>query len=329
MYKVHVLDVGDADAIIVKYAKNENSPCVTVLIDAGNLEDGEKIKNKLDKINGKFVINYAFCTHPDKDHKGGFFELLEDRSVVIEKFCLMDPWEYVDLDDFPRIKNEDSAKKKARACWNHPKDSSKNLIDIAISKKIFCSISENSYCDDIPLKVLGPSNNFYREIALGMISNFAEIEDSPETDLYDELAEVSEKNAKSIIDEDDDSSYTNMSSLILLFQPKNDKKFLFTGDSCCSGIFDAITNTDIDLSNCMLKVPHHGSKHNLNTEIIEMLEPESAVISAKGSRKHPSSGIVYWLSKYCNVYSTHKSGDLMYTSEKVEYPASPLKKRIK
>ena len=60
-----------------------------------------------------------------------------------------------------------------------------------------------------------------------------------------------------------------------------------------------------------------------------MLEPESAVISAKGSRKHPNSGIVYWLSKYCNVYSTHKSGDLMYTSEKVEYPARPLKKKIK
>lgn len=53
-----------------------------------------------------------------------------------------------------------------------------------------------------------------------------------------------------------------------------------------------------------LKVPHHGSRRNLNTSIIEDLSPKSSCISAAGNKKHPSGRLVYWLAKYGNVYST-------------------------
>lgn len=112
------------------------------------------------------------------------------------------------------------------------------------------------------------------------------------------MAEVSEETAKSVIDDDDDDSFTNKSSLILLFKPSEKRKFLLTGDATCSSLFDVLVTFDKDLLGCILKVPHHGSKHNLNTKLIDLLSPSSAVISAKGSRKHPNSGIVYWLSKY-------------------------------
>jgi beta-lactamase superfamily II metal-dependent hydrolase len=75
----------------------------------------------------------------------------------------------------------------------------------------------------------------------------------------------------------------------------------------------------------ILKVPHHGSKHNLTTDIIDKLSPKMSIISAKGSRKHPNSGIVYWLSRHGNVYSTHKSGDLLYPKRPEQPSATPLK----
>lgn len=327
-YRVKILDVGDADAIIIEYKEKTTSSWITVLIDAGNVGDGDKIKEYLKKTNGKHVINYAFCTHPDKDHKGGFFELLDDESVEIQNLCLMDPCDYIGIEDFAKVKKQDNARIKARACWNHPEDKSKNLIDIAIKKGIFQNISIDSYFNNIPITILGPSDDFYREIVLGMVSNFAEINDSPDTSFYDEIAKVSEEDAKSVIDKDDDDSYTNGSSLILLFEPSENRKFLLTGDASCSSLADALFNTDKDFANCILKVPHHGSEHNLNTELIDFLSPSSAVISAKGSRKHPNSGIVYWLSKYCNVYSTHKSGTLIYTSENTIHKAEPLKEKI-
>ena len=77
----------------------------------------------------------------------------------------------------------------------------------------------------------------------------------------------------------------------------------------------------------ILKVPHHGSKHNMTTEIIEFIEPRMSIISAKGTKKHPNSGIVFWLSKYGNVYSTHKSGSLRYPKRPEQSSASPLKEK--
>ena len=253
---------------------------------------------------------------------------MDDESVKIQKLCLMDPCDYMGIEDFTKVKNQDNARIKARACWNHPEDKSKNLIDIAIKKGIFQNISISSYFNNIPITVLGPSDDFYRQAILGILPNFAEINDAPDTSFYDEIGEISEEDAKSVIDKDDDDSCTNESSLILLFKPSENRKFLLTGDASCSSLADALVNTDKDFTNCILKVPHHGSKHNLNTELIDFLSPSSAVISAKGSRKHPNSGIVYWLSKYCNVYSTHKSGTLIYTSEEAVHKATPLKRKV-
>lgn len=47
---------------------------------------------------------------------------------------------------------------------------------------------------------------------------------------------------------------------------------------------DAVEDYPQNIPGSTLKVPHHGSKHNLTTEVINMLKPSSAVISAKGSK---------------------------------------------
>lgn len=326
-YRVQILDVGDADAIIIKYREQTNFRWITAVIDAGNIGDGEKVKNYIDIYNGKRVIDYAFCTHPDKDHKGGFFDLLEDTSVVIKKMYLMDPCCCLKISDFPGIADKELARKIARLPFNHPDNPSKNLINIAKAKGNFFQASSDIRCPELPLYILGPTNDFCRVATLGMIQNFTEITEDSDYYSYKEQDDLLEEEAKSVIDEDDDDSYSNMLSLVLLFVPGEDK-FLLTGDANCSSLEEVISRNRGNLENCILKVPHHGSKHNLNTKIIDMLKPQSAVISAKGSRKHPSTGIVYWLSKYCNVYSTHKSGDLTYSSEPARYPAVPLKKKI-
>ncbi len=326
-YRVHILNVGDADAIIIKYREQANYRWITAVIDAGNIGDGEKVKSYIDIYNGKYIIDYAFCTHPDKDHKGGFFDLIEDNSVMIKKMYLMDPCSCLTIRDFQNVVDKDTARKIARLPFNHPDNPAKNLINIAMAKGIFCQVLSNTRCPEMPLFVLGPTVDYYRKTALGMIQEFTELTEDSDLEKYNEQDDLLEEEAKSVIDEEDDDSYSNMSSLVLLFAP-GEKRFLLTGDANCSSLEEILSKNGGALENCILKVPHHGSKHNLNTQIINMLKPTSAVISAKGSRKHPSTGIVYWLSKYCNVYSTHKSGDLTYSSEPAKNPAIPLKKKI-
>jgi beta-lactamase superfamily II metal-dependent hydrolase len=63
-----------------------------------------------------------------------------------------------------------------------------------------------------------------------------------------------------------------------------------------------------------LKVPHHGSRRNLSSELIAIMKPEYALISAKGDAKHPRRALVNCLKKAgVKVYSTHKSGSLWHS----------------
>lgn len=88
-YEVHYLNVSDADAIIIRY-EDDNSKYIA-LLDAGNVNDSDKIKNYIWKHWKTNTINLAICTHPDSDHKGGFFGLLNDEDITIEEFWLNSP----------------------------------------------------------------------------------------------------------------------------------------------------------------------------------------------------------------------------------------------
>lgn len=333
-YEIHVLDVGDADAIVIKYRATDESSLVTAVIDAGNVGDGQKVLDCIGKADdGKYHIDYAFCTHPDKDHKGGFFDLMQNNQVKIINLALLDPWRYLNVGSFASIESEAEARIKARAPFNNPTGKRENLIELAISCQNLWQVRKGSSCQKMPLRVIGPSEAYYKQCALGMANNFAEVVDDPEFEDYDENAIPDEDSARSVIDEDDDTSITNRSSLILLFEPPDGRRFLFPGDANCASLKEVIGEFGDQLLGCTLKVPHHGSKHNLTTEIIDSLAPKSAVISAKGSKKHPSSAIVYWLSRHCNVFSTHKSNGthklkrLVYGSD-ISGGAVPLKKKI-
>lgn len=88
-YEVTIMDVKDADAIVVNY--HDGYQWWTAVVDAGNVGDANKVKVYVKhKENNKYVIDYAFCTHPDKDHKGGFFDLLTDSQVEICNFLFAD-----------------------------------------------------------------------------------------------------------------------------------------------------------------------------------------------------------------------------------------------
>ena len=328
-YEVHILDVGDADAIVIKYRATEQSPLVTAVIDAGNVGDGQKVLDCIGKLEDeKYHIDYAFCTHPDKDHKGGLFDLMQNKQVTIVNLALFDPWTYLNVGAFASIKSEKSARIKARAPFNSPTGNQDNLIDLAISCQNIWKIRKGCVCQKMPLRVIGPSEAYYKQCAIGMSNNFAEVVDDPDFEAYDEDAIPDETSARSVIDEDDDTSITNRSSMILLFEPPGGSRFLLPGDANCASLKAIIDECGEQLRGCTLKVPHHGSKHNLTTEIIDSLAPRSAVISAKGSKKHPSSAIVYWLSRHCNVYSTHKSKGLVYGSN-INGNATPLREKIK
>ena len=72
--EVHVIDVGQADAILIRAAEGN------ILFDAGDLDTKNELKAYLQKL-GVSEIAYAVFTHPHADHIGGADVVLQSFDV--------------------------------------------------------------------------------------------------------------------------------------------------------------------------------------------------------------------------------------------------------
>ena len=198
-YEYEVLKVGDADAILIRHYIN-GEPFI-VLIDAGNAGDAAIIKKHLEDYYNSYYIDLAICTHPDSDHKDGFFNLLQDDDITIETFWLTDPAQYLDVNDIQRYRNKENATKAVRKIWQKSTDANLNLIDLALNK---CSKVE-SVTDGVkhpilPISIVGPSDEYYAEVVKAMVADYGvkTYEDSSK-EAYDNAFKIDEKDIKSII----------------------------------------------------------------------------------------------------------------------------------
>lgn len=326
-YEVHYLEVADADSIIIRYDNDQNK--YIVLIDAGNVSDSDKIKEYIWNHWKTHTIDLAICTHPDSDHKGGFFGLLNDSEININEFWINSPEDVIDESEYYRQSYTGKRRlSHCRECYNHPTDTaSPNLVSLALDKctKVIPAYKGKVH-SEIPISVVAPTMEFYHPLAIEILKGNKRSKEIDNIE-YEDVGPFSSAEATSSIDkEPDDCSPTNAGSIILLFEPVKNCRFLLLGDANRAAITDALANND-NLSGCRIKVPHHGSKHNLTSSLIRELAPCCAIISAKGTKKHPSRGIVHCLSKYCNVYSTHKSTGLHHTSSPMGKTATPLKEK--
>lgn len=73
--KVHFIDVGQGDAILIQTPKGEN-----VLVDGGPRKAGKGLVDYLKSLGIK-KLDYVVATHPDADHIGGLISVLNSISI--------------------------------------------------------------------------------------------------------------------------------------------------------------------------------------------------------------------------------------------------------
>ncbi|MDE1206154.1 MBL fold metallo-hydrolase [Tenacibaculum larymnensis] len=329
-FSIDMLSLGNADCNII-WTKEENADYVTI-IDGGNPKDAKTIIEhyetyimpNISSDSPILIIN----THPHSDHIGGLIDLVHYFKNKIARFYYNDPTDYIEEAKRNEIRTLNESyrysNKRVQKLFESLKQSDdlSNVLDqYGISKLPAFSDSE---LDHSLFEFVGPSKAFYLE-QLGYFTNIDNLKTSgsniqPES----EINEVQEGlNSCNIVDEKNDASAENLTSVLTKFVDSSKRKYLFTADAGIDSFESAESNGyDIrDLHICQL--PHHGSRRNVSTNWIGNFNPNQFWVSANGSKKHPRKAVISCIKKNlpnCKTYSTHKSGTLNIKSKPDLFP---------
>lgn len=262
--KVHFVDVGQGDAIIIELPDGKN-----VLIDAGEDKEFDKLEYYIDNKTDVDYFDYVIATHADSDHIGGMDKVLNKYEVRY----IYRPHVY-----YPGDRYEFSADFNKGG-----KDEQKNTANYA---DFLYAVSNETYTENGETKSAGWEFFTHNSDFAGKIS----YQDNIYEYYFDFLTPRVED--YSLINYDNANDY----SPIVKFSYCG-VDILFTGDAEGGNEGDAedefveyyknVSNLDLDVD--ILKVSHHGSRTSTTQALLDIVKPEYAVIQCgyNNSYSHP------------------------------------------
>lgn len=307
-YQIRFFNVGTeskgGDAILIEvFDENDNSHIA--IIDGGYSEDGQRIVDYLVERYGedkKVIVDVVFNTHPDLDHISGLKTILESDKLEVANLVFNRPWRDAGLKKEwfadGRI-TKDSLIDRIRDSFSMADD----LENIAFRKgvKIYKAVPGLTVWNKT-IQVLGPSKELYKKMLLisdKTPDSFLSKYNKPyqHVDLSEEdYNPVSGKVIEWI--DDEQTSEINQTSMIIALE-LGKLKVLFTGDAGKEAINSALDfweksgNKASDFT--IVQLPHHGSRKNIDPEIISRMNARRYIISCppKGiGEGHPSRRLI-------------------------------------
>ena len=318
-FEIDMLDVQAADAFLIHAYVDKGCGQeweYVVLVDAGNEGDGEAIYNHISKYYTQEYIDLVIITHCDSDHYGGMQYLIDkhndkNNKFLIKKVWVHDPFVHVDVNDVKYIRKEETLKERLNAAYAFYDGS--NLLELLDEANILRhEVFTGDTYESLNIKVLGPDKDYYESLIPDFRVDLDFKEEQDDEDVYTGLATFCETEdefySKALEDAYDDKSKVNQSSIVFLFEADN-QKLLFTGDAgkeALHRVVDADKGKNEIANIDWLKVPHHGSKHNIDNVILSHLHPSTSYISTEKIKKYANQCTINALKKVGNVYSTHQ-----------------------
>lgn len=307
---LHVESEKSGDAIPLRYKiDNQNHIHVT---DGGFQDTGDKL---IEHINTYYdspsYIDAVIVSHPDGDHAGGLRKLFKEYRIG--QLWMLRPWLYADelINRFSRFTSVENLVKRLKELYP-------NLIALEeLAEQYEVPIHEPFQGSQIgAFTVMVPTKESY-------IDYIVESEKTPEAE-KEELEKITRgpfgRMVKKVITyirsawgeevfpEEDTSLENNMS--IVQYAQLCDEKILLTADAGRAALYETVNYAPyIGLSLPgidRIQVPHHGSRHNVSTDLLNHLvgsrissKPEkgkekfTAIISASNKDKdHPRKTVI-------------------------------------
>lgn len=294
------------DAICLRYEK-DNVTRVHV-VDGGYLANGAKVLDTIKTYYGEPAqIDAVVATHSDGDHAAGLRTVLEEYEVA--ELWMLRPWIYAE-ELLPRFATYASADRlAARLRKVYP--CLAELEEIAEERGIpIRAPFQGSYIGDF--RVLAPSKARYLDLVVSS-EKTPEATEEEEASLF-EKAIMAAKKAVSLVlaawgvesfPPEGTSAENEMS--VVQYAYLAGQRILLTADAGREALQEAINyapNVGLELPGLdRVQIPHHGSRRNVNSDILDaLLGPRldsegtssfhAIVSSAKADADHPRNVVV-------------------------------------
>lgn len=311
-YEIDFLPVGttkSGDAICLRYEINGQT--YVHVVDGGYEENGQSLLDHLSTYYGSTRIDHVVATHPDGDHTVGLRQVLEEADVGT--LWMNRPWVYANelLPYFEKYTNAENLAKKLREAFPNLA----KLEDIAKERGIHIRDAfQGTRIGEFT--VIAPSPNaFFRYIAddketpsaaFGLTDGRSPFGGAFQV-LADGLRTIMAAWGVEKFPADDTSPRNNMS--IVQFASFAGEHIVLTADAGRAALVEAANYAPfIGLSLPaneirLMQVPHHGSRHNVSTEVLnrwlgkvgeqEQEALSNAIVSAgKDDLDHPRKVVV-------------------------------------
>lgn len=286
-FEIDFLPVGNGersgDAIAIRYGSPGDYK--VLVYDGGTTESGQALVDHIKKYYGTSRIDYVVNSHPDSDHASGLSVVLE--QMEIGELWMHQPWKYssVILDYFKdgRITDNSLAerlKEKMAAAYALEQLAEGNGIPVYEPYR-GATIGE--------FVVLSPEKDWY---VYDLIAEFQKSPDQikSESSASAGLAGILEavtKAASSFVSwitehwgieslRDNVQTSAENESSVILFGQLSEKGILLTGDAGIRALdataaFAESRNVSLPETLHFLQVPHHGSRNNVSTNVLDRI----------------------------------------------------------
>lgn len=315
-FEIDFLDVQSSDSgDAVPLRIHEGDVTTIHTVDGGFQGTGDHVVSHIKKhYNGADHITRVVVTHPDGDHAGGLRSILEKFEVG--ELWMLRPWLYVDklLPRFKGFSNAENLKKRLKEVYSNIAA----LEEIAQDKEIpiqepFQGVAIGRFT------VLAPTRERYLDLVVHSERTPSAAEDPKEVmargigGFFHKAASAAVNLLKAawgeeVFSSEETSAENDMS--VVQYAEICDKRVLLTGDAGRTALHEAADHaivTGIRLPGIdYFQVPHHGSRRNVSTEVLDRWlgeklpdkpaqgeETFTAVVSAaKEDDDHPRKAVV-------------------------------------
>ena len=300
MFTIEMLPAEEGDALWVEYGSKSRAR--RILIDGGVLGTFDTLRSRIEDLGGPRRFELMVVTHVDNDHIDAMVKLLASDTVFEVGDFWFNAWDQISEDRLGAKQGEmltDLIREREFA-HNAKADSG----PIGLPSDPTGGLARFELPGGMEITVLGPTatdlanlrktwKKVIEDAGLepgGEFTGAKLLEDAPRyaKDRLGSKPPNLERWANRAFKED--GSAPNASSISLLLEYKG-KSALLTGDarsdSLCAGIDRLLAERGLEkLQIDVLKLPHHGSKHNVSSDLISRLRCKNFLVSSSGRRFH-------------------------------------------